>query len=266
MASDAPVPSTRVEFEAEFGELADEWKTQQSELAAQVSFEDTQPWSFSAGDGGSVPLKYIGGVDISFIKGNNVDACAALVVLEYPSLEVVYEDMLMVELTLPYIPTYLAFRETPALLLLIERIRERAPDKLPQITFVDGNGVLHPRGFGLASHFGVLTDLPMVGVAKSFLMLDGLSTAMVRDKFRETVEKAGDHYELVGASGRLWGIAYKATDDAVNPIYLSVGHQISLDTIVKLTRFLCKYRVPEPVRQADLRSRQYLRDHSLEKK
>mmetsp|Transcript_199 Transcript_199/g.432 ORF Transcript_199/g.432 Transcript_199/m.432 type:complete len:130 (+) Transcript_199:129-518(+) len=121
--------------------------------------------------------------------------------------------MLMVELTLPYIPTYLAFRETPALLLLIERIRERAPDKLPQITFVDGNGVLHPRGFGLASHFGVLTDLPMVGVAKSFLMLDGLSTAMVRDKFRETVEKAGDHYELVGASGRLWGIAYKATDD-----------------------------------------------------
>uniref|UniRef100_A0A0E0GWV4 Endonuclease V n=1 Tax=Oryza nivara TaxID=4536 RepID=A0A0E0GWV4_ORYNI len=95
-------------------------------------------------------LKYIGGVDISFSKEDPSTACAALVVLDAGTLEVVHEEFDVVRLQVPYIPGFLAFRE---------------------VLMVDGNGLLHPRGFGLACHLGVLADLPTIGVGKNVLIL-----------------------------------------------------------------------------------------------
>eukprot|EP00047_Mylnosiga_fluctuans_P023705 m.144410 g.144410 ORF g.144410 m.144410 type:complete len:96 (+) comp9670_c0_seq9:438-725(+) len=79
-------------------------------------------------------------------------------------MEVVYSDCEMIKLTLPYISGFLAFREAPFLMRLLDRARATRPDQFPQVVIVDGNGVLHPRGFGLASHLGVLADVPCVSL------------------------------------------------------------------------------------------------------
>lgn len=114
--------------------------------------------------------------------------------------------------------------------------------------------------------------MPTVGVGKTLLHVDGLCKDEVKEQFaRET--DAGeegregdgprDHTLLVGESGRVWGAAFKSHRKSTNPVFLSVGHGMTIGTALALTRRLCRARVPEPVRQADLRSRAYLRDKGL---
>jgi len=201
----------------------------------------------------------VAGVDISFVKGNDVDACACLVIMSWPELEVVHTLMEMVELTLPYIPTFLAFREVGFLLNLVNKVRQSKPDIVPQLILVDGNGFLHPRGFGLACHFGVLTGIPTIGVGKTLLYVDGLKKGSVKKKFTEECKKGGDFTLLVGDSGQCWGAAFKSTDDNTNPIFVSLGHKVDLQTAIEIVKRSCKFRIPEPVRQADLLSREYIR-------
>ncbi len=82
-----------------------------------------------------------------------------------------YEEMRMVELTAPYVPGYLAFREADLLVELVERQKSVMPEVTPQVILIDGNGILHPHRFGLASHMGVLLDMPTVGVAKNLFQV-----------------------------------------------------------------------------------------------
>jgi len=202
------------------------------------------------------PVKLIGGLDISFVNGSDTDACACLVVLSYPQLEVVYEASRMIQLQLPYVSGYLAFREAPFLCELVEELRARHPHLLPQVLFVDGNGTLHPRGFGVACHIGVLTGLPTVGVAKKFLFTDGLSL----DTVRRQLQSAGDVHALRGdSSGAVLGYALRQGAACTKPIYVSTGHRVSGDSAVRLVQSCSRFRVPEPIRQADLRSRAHLR-------
>ncbi|BBI30521.1 endonuclease V [Acanthamoeba castellanii medusavirus] len=191
-------------------------------------------------------VRYVGGVDISFVKGDAVSACASLVVLAYPSLELVWSVERMVAMELPYISGFLAFREAPHLARLIDHLRAERPDLEPQVLFVDGNGILHPRGFGLASHLGVLSGIPTIGVAKTFLHVDGLDARSVKSAMRD------GRLPLVGSSGTEWGVALKSTKGSTNPIYVSVGHRVSLASAETLTAACCRHRVPEPIRQADL--------------
>ncbi|XP_022379297.1 endonuclease V isoform X4 [Enhydra lutris kenyoni] len=187
------------------------WKREQAQLKALVVDGDTEAWQRDAAFSG---LRRVGGVDVSFVKGDSVRACASLVVLSYPELEVL---------------------------------------------FVDGNGVLHHRGFGVACHLGVLTDLPCVGVAKKLLQVDGLENdAQHKEKIR-LLQAGGDSFPLVGGSGTVLGMALKSHDHSSKPLYVSVGHKISLEAAVRLTRGCCRFRIPEPVRQADIRSRDYIR-------
>ncbi|XP_048466620.1 endonuclease V isoform X2 [Rhincodon typus] len=213
--------------------LLREWERQQMELKEQMIDHDTEDWQSNEVFEG---LERIGGVDLSYIKGDEVNACASLVVLNYPDLKVVYEECWMVCLTTPYIPGFLAFRETPFLEEALKRLQLKDPSLLPQVIFADGNGILHHREFGVACHLGVLTDLPCVGVAKNLLHVNGLEEKyLLKEK------------------------ALKSCEKSTKPIYVSVGHRISLDTALRLTHSCCKYRVPEPIRQADIRSREYIR-------
>jgi len=248
--------------------IKDQWANEQYELKKQLILHDFNAWILPSGEvigSGSefVDLKYIGGVDISFIKDNDVDACASLVVLEYPSMKVVYEKFEMVKLTLPYVSGFLAFREVPFLIKLVAELRTERPNLVPQIIFVDGNGYLHPRGFGLASHLGVLTGIPTVGAGKTFLFVDGMGVKKIKEDFAQKCHKGGDYMELVGESGTVWGAALRSHDDSPNPIFISQGHKVSLGTTMAIVNTCTTYRVPEPVRQADIRSRQYLREHPL---
>lgn len=212
-------------------------------------------------DAGSV--RFIGGTDVSFIKGSETDACAALVVVDAASLEVVYAVCRRVVLTAPYIPGYLAFREVGFLVALLHEMRTSAPDMLPDVVLVDGNGLLHPNRFGLACHLGVLTGIPTIGVGKSLHHVDGLSKERV-NALSDQCHASGEHALLVGDSGATWGALLRTTDPVsgrFKPVVVSVGHGITLESALAMVRRCTRHRIPEPVRQADLRSREWLREH-----
>ncbi|XP_069024226.1 endonuclease V-like isoform X1 [Embiotoca jacksoni] len=189
------------------------WESEQARLRQQVVEEDDEVWQRDPDFRG---LERVGGVDLSFIKGDDVNACAQLVVLSYPDLEVV---------------------------------------------LVDGNGLFHYREFGLACHLGVLSGLACVGVAKNLLQVHGVYKSEEHQSQIAALQKGGDSFPLTAASGKVLGKALRSSDKSSKPVYVSVGHKISLDTAVRLTHSCCRYRVPEPIRQADCRSREYLRIH-----
>ncbi|XP_016786128.2 endonuclease V isoform X9 [Pan troglodytes] len=234
------------------------WKREQARLKAHVVDRDTEAWQRDPAFSG---LQRVGGVDVSFVKGDSVRACASLVVLSFPELEVtwedaelevVYEESRMVSLTAPYVSGFLAFREVPFLLELVQQLREKEPGLMPQVLLVDGNGVLHHRGFGVACHLGVLTDLPCVGVAKKLLQVDGLeNNALHKEKIR-LLQTRGDSFPLLGDSGTVLGMALRSHDRSTRPLYISVGHRMSLEAAVRLTCCCCRFRIPEPVRQVHL--------------
>ncbi|KAK4559201.1 hypothetical protein RGQ29_008447 [Quercus rubra] len=203
-----------------------QWIEAQDDLKRRLVTEDDFSWKLSKEneEEEEALLRYVGGVDISFSKEDTSVACGTLVVLDIQSqdLQVVYHDYYLVTLTVPYVPGFLAFREAPVLLELLERMKKNASPFYPQVLMVDGNGILHPRGFGLACHLGVLADLPTIGIGKN---------------------------------------AMRSTKGSLKPIFISVGHRLSLVTAITIVKMTCKYRVPEPTRQADIRSREYLRKH-----
>lgn len=131
---------------------------------------------------------------------------------------------------------------------------------MPDITLVDGNGVLHPRGFGLASHFGVLLGIPTIGVGKTFLHVDGLTKSDVKARMLEAQRDGKQVATLEGASGRVWGAALCSANGVQNPVFVSVGHLLSLATSLAVVDACSQFRVPEPIRQADLRSRRVVKE------
>eukprot|EP00667_Euglena_gracilis_P000773 EG_transcript_773 len=246
----------------EFDKYHRQWEAEQCRLRDLVVDSDAEPWALDGNDKeGKVPLRYVAGLDISFVKEDPNTACAAIVVVDFPALELQYEAYHMVTLELPYISGFLAFRECPHLVSLVNELRTNRPDLVPQILMVDGMGVLHPRGLGLASHLGVLTGLPTIGVGKTFLNVDGLRKDAVLQESRRHLPAAGSAWTLQGESGRILGAAFRSTDDAPNPVFVSRGHLITLATTLEVVRRCCKFRVPEPIRLADKGSREYLRLH-----
>ncbi|KAG0616916.1 hypothetical protein M758_5G151300 [Ceratodon purpureus] len=256
----------------------DRWVKEQDVLKERLVMFDDFPWrlgtvsseegkdSLPEGSGGVIDgseLRYVGGVDLSFAKEDSSFACGALVVMDLESMKVVYEDFDVVQLTMPYVAGFLAFRETPVLLGLLKKMAAKAPLLYPQLLMVDGNGILHPRGFGLASHLGVLADIPTIGIGKNLHHIDGLTNLQVRHVVSESNLQAGGGMPLVGSTGQVWGMAFRSHDGCSKPVFISVGHRISLDTAVEVVRRCCLHRVPEPVRQADLRSREHLRKYPI---
>ncbi|XP_072319989.1 endonuclease V-like [Eucyclogobius newberryi] len=231
---------------------------EQIRLRRLVVEQDTEQWQIRPHFSG---LERVGGVDLSFIKGDSVNACAQLVVLSYPNLKVLYKDSQMVALTAPYIAGFLAFRETPFLLEALKRLKNNKPELMPQVVFADGNGLYHYREFGLACHLGVLSGLPCIGVAKNLLEVDSINKKWEHKLQIAALQKGGDSFPLINSSGKVLGKALRSSEKSSKPVYVSIGHKISLDTAVRLTHSCCRYRVPEPIRQADYHSREYLRLH-----
>ncbi|XP_063946147.1 uncharacterized protein LOC108214555 isoform X2 [Daucus carota subsp. sativus] len=192
-------------------ELLNEWIEVQSKLKRKLVTEDDFTWKLASkmrgGDEGESceVLKYVGGVDLSFSKEEQSVACATLVVLDLKSLEIVYQDSLVVRLSVPYVPGFLAFREAPVLLELLDKMKACSHPFYPQLLMVDGNGILHPQGFGLACHLGVLANIPTIGIGKSLHHVDGLSKSMVRELFEMDGNSSQDIIPLVGDSGQTLG-------------------------------------------------------------
>ncbi|RKP24503.1 endonuclease V-domain-containing protein [Syncephalis pseudoplumigaleata] len=249
--------------------LLDAWTREQLRLKEQLVEEDRCEWRAYLPDDAhprarsDERLRLVAGVDLSFYEDDERRALAALVVQSYPDFRVLYTDFAPVELEHPYRAGYLAFREAPPLLALLRKLKENAPELWPQVLFVDGNGTLHPRRFGLACHVGVQADLPTIGIGKNFLQIheegEQLTMDAVKRTSRATLLQGGQWFPLRGESGLIYGAAVRTLDSAPNPIFVSVGHRLSLATAVATALCCCRYRVPEPVRQADIMSREYIR-------
>ena len=179
------------------------------------------------------PVRRVAGVDVGFEQGGNITR-AAVAVLDFPSLEPRDQAIARRPTRFPYVPGYLSFRELPAVLDALDRL-----DTPPDLLLCDGQGLAHPRRFGIACHLGVLTDLPSIGVAKS--RLTGTHAEPPPEKGAWVPLLDGD--EIIGAVLR--------TRAGVKPVYVSIGHRVSLETAIDyVLRCTTRYRLPETTRRA----------------
>jgi deoxyribonuclease V len=176
-------------------------------------------------------VRLVAGVDMS---AKDV-ARAAVVILSYPELEVLEVARAEKPLSFPYVPGLLSFREGPAILAAFEKLERR-----PDLIFFDGQGVAHPRKVGIASHMGVLLDLPTIGVAKSPLAVRG----------EEPGPEPGSWTPWANRKREVLAAALR-TKPRSKPLYISPGHKIDLPTSIEYVLASCRgYRLPEPTRQA----------------
>jgi endonuclease V len=202
-------------------------------------------------------IDLVAGVDISAAKHDADVACAALIIYSCKMKTVLHEETEMFNVShQPYVPGFLAFREVPVLMELFKRLKHKQPQLWPELVLLDGNGILHNNQCGLACHLGVLVDLPTIGVGKTLFYIDGLGKEKVKAQCEQEIKEAGDFSLLVGDSGKAWGAAVRNTKAAINPIFVSIGHKIELDTAVKCVLKLSEFRVVEPIRLADKKSRE----------
>ncbi|CAF3096037.1 unnamed protein product [Rotaria sp. Silwood2] len=121
---------------------------------------------------------------------------------------------------------------------------------------MDGNGVWHPRRAGIASHFGVLSGIPCFGVSKNVLYVDGITREKIKELLTEKAPEKDQYVEVISDSGDILGLAYNVTGSVNSAVYISVGHKITLATACNIFKSVTKYRICEPIRQADLLSRE----------
>ncbi len=182
-------------------------------------------------------IRTVGAVDCAFVgkRFAYTHIIAGVVVVDIAAGTVIERRSAECPVTFPYVPGYLSFREAPAAIEAIENL-----SALPGVLLIDGQGLAHPRRFGLACHIGVLTDLPAIGCAKSLLVGKTESDLPPEKGSSVSLEHNGD---VVGAVVR--------TRDNVKPVYVSVGHRATVADSVDLVLSLCsRYRLPDPARMA----------------
>jgi deoxyribonuclease V len=196
----------------------------QQELRSQIKLEHLDK-----------PVRIIGGSDISFNKYSEV-VYAGIVLLRYPEMEIIGHATAVSRTTFPYISGLLAFREVPALLEAWDKLETK-----PDVLVLDGQGIAHRRRMGIASHFGVITNTPTIGSAKSRLF--GRYEEPANEPMIES--PMYDRQEIIG-------MALKSKKNC-NPIFISPGHKINMQQSVEIIKNCLKgYRIPEPTRQAHI--------------
>ncbi|MEM4410015.1 MAG: deoxyribonuclease V, partial [Candidatus Caldarchaeum sp.] len=178
----------------------------------------------------------VAGCDVGKVKGTRRLVCA-ITVFSFPELMEIGKVSAIADETFPYVPGYLSFREAPVIFNAWEKLAEK-----PDVLMCDGHGVAHPRGIGIASHVGVVLNVPTVGVAKKRLF--GVCDEPAGHRGAYTYIRHPETMDIIGAALR--------TRSAVKPVFVSVGHCISLGSAIALT-LSCSlgFRIPEPTRKAD---------------
>ncbi len=172
-------------------------------------------------------IRYVCGLDLSYVGDIGI---AVATLHDYPDLALIKYSVVAGFVPIPYVPGLLAFREAPLMFKAVEKLGVR-----PDLIVVDGHGVTHPRGLGIASHIGVVLDVPSVGAAKRILT-------------GEVVRKGGREYLVV--KGRVGALIVRSKGRRT--VYLSIGHKVSMNDIERLSRVLFKgHSLPEPTYVAD---------------
>lgn len=186
-------------------------------------------------------LQTIAGVDIAYWSENNSEsAVCCIVVIDFQTREIIETQHTAGKVRFPYIPGCLAFRELPLILETATKLSQK-----PDIFLFDGNGLLHPRGMGLASHASFYLKAPCIGVAKHYFNIEGAKFVMPGS--------IPGSYSDITRGGQILGRAVR-THQNVKPIYVSVGNYIDIDTVTKLALMLTdsESHIPIPTRYADL--------------
>ena len=179
------------------------------------------------------PVRCVAGTDVGFERGGGVTR-AAVALLSFPGLELVDFAIARLPTRFPYVPGLLSFREIPALLAALARLKTE-----PDLILCDGHGYAHPRRFGIASHLGVYTGIPSIGVAKSRLIGEHGQPMHRRGAWVPLTDRG----ETIGAVVR--------TRPHVAPVYVSIGHRVSLPVAVRYAvACVTLYRLPETTRWA----------------
>jgi deoxyribonuclease V len=191
----------------------------QLQMSKKIIFEDMLP----------AKIRFIGGVDVTYVEGLSI---AAVAVIEYSSLKLVESQTAISKTLMPYIPTLLSFRETQPSVLCIRKLRLQ-----PDLFLVDGQGFAHPYRCGFASHLGLVIHRPTIGVAKTRLFGD-IETPRIED------------VTFLKHNGEVMGAAITSKQGS-KPLYVSVGHMVSLETAIKIVKTcLHNKRIPEPLVKA----------------
>lgn len=183
--------------------------------------------------GGVVEPRFIAGVDVSLQKSRG-KGTAAVVVLEYPSFQIVEVKTVQDQINFPYVPGLLSFREAPLILKACEQLTHT-----PDLIVVDGQGIAHPRRLGIAAHLGLFFDIPTIGCAKSRLTGEYETPDIQPGSYEELI----DNNETIGVALR--------TKFNTKPVFISIGNRIYLEEAIFWIMQCCRgYRLPEPVRLA----------------
>ena len=191
----------------------------------------------------------VAGADVAYSKKDNA-IFASVVVMKYPELVPLEKVRAQSYVNFPYIPGFLFFREGPVLVKALERLQ-----MVPDVIMFDANGVAHPKRIGMASHFGVMLDIPAIGCAKKKLI----------GNFRELPNELGAHVPLEFESEQLGYVA--RTRIGVKPLFISPGHKIDSKTAVEVVISTTRgYRLPEPLRVAHILVNKMRRNYDIRKK
>jgi len=178
-------------------------------------------------------INIIAGADVSYSKNSDL-LFAAVVLLKYSTLEIIEKVSSVDKVSFPYIPGYLSFREVPVLVKSFEKLNIE-----PDVVICDGQGIAHPRRLGLASHLGIVLNVPTIGVAKKRLV----------GEYSMPDEEAGSYSELIYKNKKI-GIVFRSRK-YVKPIFISPGHKVDFDTSIKIVKNVVKkFRIPLPIRKA----------------
>ena len=183
--------------------------------------------------------KYVIGIDVGY---SDSIACGCASVMDFQSKEIVHSESLISTCEIPYIPGFFFLREGPIVIELLKRIKHAGP------LLIDGNGILHPRRCGLASHVGIKMKRQTIGVAKSLLL--------------GTIGSRTDDTAVITESDETIGVALWLGGKK-RPIFVSIGHRLSLETSIKIVKGASLFGYPEPLRQAHLLAKKGLQNRGV---
>lgn len=218
----------------EINEMQEKFLQQQNELRGRINTED----DFDVNE-----IRLIAGVDLAYWKNENDEemAVCCIVVIDYNTHQIIEKKHYSGKIEVPYMPGFLAFRELPLVQKTVEFLENE-----PDIYMFDGNGYLHPRNMGIATHASFYLNKPTIGVAKTYFRVDK------KTDYIEPEKTAGSFTDII-INEQVYGRVLRTQSD-VKPVFVSVGNNISLDTATKITMSLVEKEshIPIPTRYADL--------------
>ncbi|MEM7181489.1 MAG: deoxyribonuclease V [Spirochaetota bacterium] len=208
-----------------------EAKRIQEELRQKVVLQKPKGWHIDS----------IAGIDLGYDKKTDLGFCSVLV-FDFPSLQLQKTYNYYAKVSFPYIPGFLSFREAPLIIQCLNQL-----ETMPDLLFFDGQGIAHPKRFGIASHVGILLDIASIGCAKSRLI----------GEYNEPEPKKGAFSELRDKNGEILGNVLR-TRDNVKPVFISPGHLLDVSAATEIS-LACttRYRIPEPTRLADIAVKEF---------